>query len=214
MKLVSRNRLAEKVTGGLSITQKMPCPSWGIPALRCKLGSILAQRDGTVCRSCYALKGRYRFSHVQQKLEERYRGLFQPLWTPAIAFLVNYHCNKYFRLFDSGDLQSENHLLNINTMALATPEVRIWMPTREAVIVRAVKERIGEFAPNLLVRLSGHWIDGQAPDWPTTSTVATEAHREAQEGSYACPSRLQGNSCGACRACWSPSVPNVVYQLH
>jgi hypothetical protein len=214
LKAVSRNRLAEKITGGLSITQKMPCPSWGIPATRCKLGSILAQRANTVCGSCYALKGRYRFSHVQQKLEERYRGLFQPLWTPAMVFLIRWYADRYFRWFDSGDLQGESHLRNIRTVAEHTPEIQHWLPTREAAIVRAVRDRIGEFPENLTVRLSGHYVDGPPPDWPTTSTVAREAHRETHEGSYACPSRLQGNSCGDCRACWSPEVPQVVYTLH
>jgi hypothetical protein len=216
LKLVSRNRLAEKITGGLSITQKMPCPSWGIPATRCKLGELLAQKKGSVCHpsTCYAKRGRYRFSAVQRKLEERYKGLYNPLWTPAMVFLVNYYCDKYFRLFDSGDVQGENHLRNIVTMAQHTPAVKIWMPTREAAIVRAVRERIGPFPENLTVRLSGHYIDGPAPDWPTTSTVARDASREPHGGSYACPSRAQGNSCGDCRACWDPEVTQVVYLLH
>jgi hypothetical protein len=210
LKLVSRNRLAEKITGGLSITQKMPCPSWGIPATRCKLGSILAQREGSVCSSCYALKGRYRFEAVQRKLEERYRGLFHPLWTPAMVFLIRWYADRYFRWFDSGDLQGEPNLKNIRRVAEHTPEIQHWLPTREAAIVRAV----GEFPPNLTVRLSGHWIDGKAPDWTTTSTVAREAHGEAPKGSYACPSRLQGNACGDCRACWDGEVGQVVYSLH
>jgi hypothetical protein len=33
----SRKRLAEQITGGLSFTTKMPCPSWGISAFRCGL---------------------------------------------------------------------------------------------------------------------------------------------------------------------------------
>ena len=45
-----------------------------------------------------------------------------------------------------------------------------------------------------------------------TNVTATVA-RTPQEG-YACESRLQGNSCGDCRACWDPSVGNVVYTLH
>jgi hypothetical protein len=104
--VVSRNRLAEQITGGLSFTVKMPCPSWGISATRCKVGSVLAAKEGTTCADCYARKGRYAFPKVQAKLEERYRGLFNPLWTPAMVFLVRYYCEAYFRWFDSGDLQS------------------------------------------------------------------------------------------------------------
>src|SRR5205814_1157680 len=99
LQIVSRNRAAEKITGGLSFTTKMPCPSCGISAFRCQLGSILAEKEGTVCHECYAQKGRYRFGAVQAKLEERYRGLFNPLWTPAMVFLIRWHAEGYFRWF-------------------------------------------------------------------------------------------------------------------
>src|SRR4051794_34496414 len=109
LRAVARHRLAEAVTGGLSFTTKLPCPSWGIPATRCRIGSVLAQQGGTVCNRCYALKNRYRFDSVQKKLEERYRGLFQKQWTPAMIFLIRYFCDRYFRWFDSGDVQGESH---------------------------------------------------------------------------------------------------------
>lgn len=213
LRTVGRNGLAEKITGGLSHTTKVPVPSYGLPASRCKLGSVLAKKPGSVCASCYALKGRYRFSAVQKRLEERYQGLFNPLWTPAMIYLIDWHCERYFRWFHSGDVQSENHQQNINTIAAATPHVLHWEPTREIAIIRAVREKIGEYAPNLLVRASGHYVDGPTPDWPTTSSVARKAHREAAEG-FLCPSREQSNSCGDCRSCWDPSVGNVVYTLH
>lgn len=204
---VSRNREADRITGGLSITTKMPCPSWGIPASRCKIGSVLAQKEGTVCSECYALGGRYRFTNVQNKLEERYQGLFNPLWTPAMVFLIRYFADRYFRWFDSGDLQDANHLKNITTVAEATPDIRHWLPTREAEIVRSV----GEFPKNLTVRLSAHHLDGKPPNWRTTSTVVTG---ETPDGSFPCPSQDQGGECGNCRACWSKRIKNVAYQLH
>lgn len=205
LELVSRNRSAEKITGGLSITEKMPCPSWGIPATRCRLGALLAKKEGTVCGDCYALKGRYRFEKVQAKLEERYQGLFDSLWTPAMVHLIRWYCDRYFRFFDSGDIQGENHLRNIVMIAEAVPDVRMWLPTREAETVR----KVGTFPDNLTVRLSANMIDGKAPDWTTTSVVS----RSGGEG-YPCPSRMQGNSCGSCRACWDRDVENVVYTLH
>jgi hypothetical protein len=78
LKAVSRNRLAEQITGGLSRTEKMPCPSWGLPATRCRVGAVLARREATVCSACYALKGRYTFPKVQDKLEQRYQGRLNP----------------------------------------------------------------------------------------------------------------------------------------
>jgi len=209
--IVSRGWLAEQITGGLSQTSKLPCPSWGISATRCKVGSVLAQEKGTVCNRCYAMKGRYSFDNVQNKLEERYRGLFSELWTPSMVFLVNYFCNKYFRLFDSGDLQGVSHLKNILTMALHTPGVQIWMPTREIETVRQVQDEIGAFPDNLVVRVSAHRIDGQPPrGFQNTSTVIAIHERDG----YTCPSPDQKNSCGDCRACWNLRVRNVEYWLH
>jgi hypothetical protein len=208
LRLVARNRLAETITGGLSLTSKMPCPSWGISATRCRIGQALARQEDTVCSGCYALRGRYRFAAVQDKLEGRYQGLFHPLWTPAMVFLVRYYCDRYFRLFDSGDIQGANHLRNIITLARHVPDVRMWLPTREYEVVRACAADIPD---NLTVRVSAHQVDGEPPSWwPTTSTVTSA--QEAGDG--ICPARDQDNRCGDCRACWDRGVTNVAYRLH
>lgn len=104
LEVVSRRHLAQEITGGLSWPSKMPCPAWGIPATRCRTGSVLARQEGTTCSECYALRGRYTFNSVQAKLEERYQGLFHPLWVPAMIFLIRRHADTHFRWFDSGDL--------------------------------------------------------------------------------------------------------------
>ncbi len=208
LRIVSRNRLAERITGGLSVTSKMPCPSWGISATRCRIGQILAQREGTVCSGCYALKGRYCFNAVQSKLEERYRGLLHPLWTPAMVFLIRYFCDRYFRLFDSGDLQGVNHLRNIITVARHVPDVQIWLPTREYEVVRTCADDIPD---NLTVRVSAHRVDGEPPSWwPTTATVVST--QEPGEG--ICPAPEQDGRCEECRVCWDREVRNVTYRLH
>jgi hypothetical protein len=203
---VGRNRLAERITGGLSWTSKMPCPSWGISATRCRVGALLAQRPGTVCHGCYALGGRYAFAAVQEKLEARYRGLFDPLWSPAMVFLIRWYAGRYFRWFDSGDLQGENHLRNILTICRHTRDVLHWLPTREYDVVRSCRAEIPE---NLTVRLSAHRIDGTPPGWwPQTATVVSES------GEATCPAPGQGGSCGDCRACWDPATRNVAYEVH
>jgi hypothetical protein len=210
LKLVSRNQLADRITGGLAKPSKMPTYSWGISATRCQMGQLLVKKPGSVCSECYALKGRYFFPNVQTKLEERYQGLFNPLWTPAMVFLVNYYCDRYFRWFDSGDLQGENHLRNIVTVATATPQVSHWLPTREAGIVRGVENT----AANLVIRVSGAMVDGGHPTgFEHTSEVVSEA-RLAHPGSMVCPSLDQGGRCGECRACWDADVGSVSYRLH
>jgi hypothetical protein len=81
LRIVSRNRMAETITGGLSSPGKMPCLSWGISAARCRVGSVLAAQPGTVCYECYARKRNYARDSVQAKLEARYEGMFNELWT-------------------------------------------------------------------------------------------------------------------------------------
>jgi hypothetical protein len=206
LQLVSRNKLAEKITGGLSWPSKMPCPAIGISAYRCKIGSVLAEKEGTTCSECYSRKGHYLFPNVQNKLEERYEGLFHPLWVPSLVFLIRWNAGRYFRLFDSGDVQSVNHMKNICTVARNVPDVSMWMPSREAEIVRACKDDI---PPTLTVRLSATMVDGKPPrNWQTTSTVVSDPEKAT------CPAPQQGGKCGECRKCWDRDEKNIAYALH
>ncbi len=197
--LVARNRQAEKTTGSFSKNQKMPCPSWGISAARCITGSRLAQVSGTVCHPsvCYARKRNYTWDAVQNKLEERYNGMWDeidgvPIWTVAMAFMMNWECDDIMRLFDSGDLQGPNHFKNVIKIAEAVPHIVIWMPTREITTVQSVtRERIEAGLTgcplNLRPRISANLIDGQIPKGFTyTSRVVT--------GEGTCIAQQQGNS--------------------
>ena len=195
----------------------MPCPSIGISAQRCKTGSRLAEVLGSVCHPsvCYAKKRNYARETVQGRLEARYEGLSHPLWTPAMIFLINYYCDEYFRMFDSGDLQSENHYKNIITVAKHTPDVKIWMPTREIGVLLAVHREMAEqcieFPMNLIPRVSANMIDGPIPKgFKYTSRVVTDPEQAT------CIAQKQKNKCDGeidnCRACWN--ADNVDYPLH
>lgn len=210
---LSRPGAAEMVTGGLSSPGKMPCYAWGIPATRCKLGTILGQREGNVCHEsiCYAKKRNFKRKTVQKKYEARYESLFNIDWTPGLASLIHRHAKQYFRLFDSGDLQSETMLLNIIRIAKAVREVLIWMPTRETQIVLNVRKRIAElkidWPENLIDRFSATRVDGPRPKGHKyTSSVVT-----GQENA-SCEAQLNGNKCGDCRDCWT--AEHVTYPAH
>jgi hypothetical protein len=215
LRVVSRHRLAETITGGLSKPGKMPCPAWGLPASECRTGSRLVKIEGTTCHDCYALKGTFRFKGTIEKYRRRFEGIFHPLWTPAMVFLVRYFCDRYLRLFESGDIAGGNHLKNIITVARHVPDVQIWCPTREIETLRSVHRELMSQAiaipDNLTIRVSAHLVDGDPPSWwPTTSTVTSA--QEAGEG--ICPAREQENRCDECRACWDADVANVAYRLH
>jgi len=210
LRIVSRNRLAETITGGLSWPGKMDCPSWGISAARCRIGSLLAGKEGTVCSGCYALKGTFQFRFSQEKLERAYAGLMdlRNLWTPSMVFLIRWYASERFRWFHSGDLQGISHLRNIIRICLETPDVLHWLPTREAKVVAAYKDDIPR---NLTIRASATDIDGEPPRWwPLTSTVVTKG----EEG--VCPSSREGGNCSdhGCTACWDREVRNVQYRRH
>ena len=196
-------REAKKITGGLSKPSKMRGPAYNLPAWACKTGSKLRKVPGSPCYGCYAFKGRYNFSNVQQALQRRLEALESPLWVEAMVTLIK--GQEFFRWHDSGDIQSEQHLKNIFEVCKLTPETKHWLPTQEREYLKDP-----EAVPaNLIIRLSGSKIDGPSPKaWPWTSSVVTSPEART------CPAPEQGNSCGSCRACWDKSTPNVAYGKH
>jgi hypothetical protein len=206
------------IVGGLSSPGKMPCHGYSLPAKECLTGSKLRQVSGSTCKGCYAMKGRYRFPSVEQAMYRRLESLSDPEWPEAMAELIRRKGEGFFRWHDSGDLQSTEHLASICQVAYLTPETQHWLPTREYRIVSEFLESGGTFPPNLNVRLSAHMIGGHTPSFPRLQgrvTISTVSRADgAYEGAHECPARHQDNTCGDCRACWTPSVGHVDYHLH
>lgn len=201
------------IVGGLSQPSKMPCYGFSISAKRCKTGKKLRKVPGSICSKCYALKGRYVFQNVQNALERRFAGLSNPLWVPAMSFLVNrLEKSGFFRWFDSGDVQSVEQLEKIVQVCLATPNIQHWLPTREYHFVAEYVKKYGAFPSNLTVRVSAYMIDGAPPvSFAKAFGVVTSG---VAKDSYSCPAYGQGGKCLDCRACWNQSVANVNYKLH
>jgi hypothetical protein len=119
----------------------------------------------------------------------------------------------WHRWHDSGDLQSVAHLEKICAVAVATPHIKHWLPTRELAIVKAFQKAGGIVPANLVIRVSATMVDGPATTaWPTTSRVHTG--KRAPAGSRGCVAPKQDGKCGDCRACWNPKVKSVSYHLH
>ena len=195
---------ARQITGGLSKPSKMPGPAYNLPAWACQTGSKLRKVKGSPCFGCYAFKGRYNFSNVQQALRRRLDALESPLWVDAMVTLIK--GQPWFRWHDSGDIQSEQHLKNIFKVCKLTPDTKHWLPTQERQYLPADPE---EVPANLIIRLSGSKIDGPSPKaWPWTSSVVTSSEART------CPAPEQNNECGSCRACWDKSTLNVAYGKH
>lgn len=206
-------KLAIEITGGLSKPSKMPCQSYNLPAIACKVGGKLAKAKNTVCDSCYALRGNYRWPVVKNAMARKLKSILHPRWVEAMVYLIEKtESSGFIRWHDSGDIQDLQHLENICEIAKRLPKYKFWLPTKEYQIVSAYLKK--HKAPsNLNIRLSGYIIDGPAPIelakklGVTTSTVTRTEN-------FTCPSSKQGNMCLLCRKCWDKKVQNVAYGWH
>ena len=192
---------AKVITGSMTRTSKMPGLSYSLPAWECKTGSKLRKVPGSVCASCYALKGNYtRYPEIKRAQYVRLQALKHPLWVDAMTAQVKRQ--KYFRCHDAGDVQDLNHLNKIYEVCRLTPDTKHWMPTREAWI----KDHLDSKPDNLVIRFSPPMIGQRNESWPNSSMVVTE--------NATCPAPAQGGKCGSCRQCWDPEVKIVSYGKH
>ena len=192
---------AVKITEGFTRTSKMPGLSYSLPAWECKTGSKLRLVKGSVCSACYALKGNYtRYKAIKAAQYDRLEKIKNSLWVAAMVVQVKRQ--KYFRWHDAGDVQDLEHLKKIYSVCKLTPEVKHWMPTREAWI----KNHLASKPDNLVIRFSPPMIGQRNDSWPNSSMVV--------ETGATCPAPSQGNSCVDCRACWDPLVKVVSYGKH
>ena len=217
------------LVGGLSKPSKMPGWAYGLPAKECKTGSKLRQVKDSVCYNCYALKGCYVFKVVQEAQYRRLASIKHELWTGAMALLINSKKSKEFRWHDSGDVQDEDHLMKIFSVAKLTPQVQHWMPTREA----WTKHFLPECPDNLVIRFSMPMINqAAAGGWSNTSTVTSDhssdncaAFRTDKAGTIHSLEELETMTketkkdldlghCGSWRNCWNKDIKNISYGKH
>jgi hypothetical protein len=149
---------ALKLVGGLSKPSKMPGWAYGIPAKECKTGKKLQNVEGSTCYGCYALKGCYVFKVVQEAQYRRLGSIKHPYWVRAMTHLLQSKKSKEFRWHDSGDVQDLKHLAKIFEVARRTPDVKHWMPTREAWVKPYEKYK----PDNLVIRFSMPMVDQEA----------------------------------------------------
>jgi hypothetical protein len=202
---------AETIVGGLSKTSKMPTDSISLSAELCSVGQKLRKVPGSVCSKCYACKGAYNWRPVKAALQRRLEGLDDPMWVDAMVTLLKgkkrIKDSGLFRWHDSGDLQSEDHLRKILAVAEATPEIIHWIPTKEKGLVKRYFA-LNSKPKNVVIRLSGAMIDGDAPTFEHTSTVTSDPAKAT------CRAFENDGECGTCRKCWDFNVKNVTYLAH
>ena len=201
---------------------KMPGSTFSTDAFACKVGSKLAKVEGSVCSGCYARKLQKLRPSVNQGWQANYLKAVRMIaanpekWADAVAFQIKRLADKsgemFHRWFDSGDLDSVEMLRAIVLACEKTPEIKHWLPTREAQVVKAYRKQYGAEPANLVIRVSATMIgDKPISGHALTSTV----HRKGEAiYGHECPAPNQGNNCGDCRACWSSAVANISYTKH
>ena len=194
---------AIKITEGFTRTSKMPGLSYSLPAWECKTGSKLRKVKGSVCASCYALKGNYtRYPAIKAAQYRRLEAMKHPAWVTAMAAVIKRQ--KWFRWHDAGDVQDQQHLQKIFEICRLTPDTSHWLPTREAWI----KDHLASKPDNLVIRFSPPMVNQRAPEsWPNSSMVVNK-------GYHTCPAPAQGGKCLDCRQCWDPDIKVVSYGKH
>jgi len=215
---------ATKNVGGLSQTDKMPSKSWGISAKECNIGSKLrASKQETVCDGCYAFKG-FMMLPTQQNAYYRRLELWKAdrkLWVLSMDHLIKNHKpikdTKYFRWFDSGDIQGAEMFQDIIELANLNPDVSFWLPTKEFKLVNIFSSIIPS---NLNVRKSHPLINAYKMQ-PIENVTASYVYDQSKLGtipsnSKICPATMPDSNkkCNDCRMCWDKSIESITYIKH
>ena len=215
---------ATKNVGGLSQTDKMPSKSWGISAKECNIGSKLrASKQETVCDGCYAFKG-FMMLPTQQNAYYRRLELWKAdrkLWVLSMDHLIKNHKpikeSKYFRWFDSGDIQGADMFKDIIELANLNPDVSFWLPTKEFKLVNIFSSIIPS---NLNVRKSHPLINAYKMQ-PIENVTASYVYDQEKlntipSNTRICPATKpeSNKKCNDCRMCWDKSIESITYIKH
>jgi hypothetical protein len=210
------------IIGGMSFPRKMEVPAIGLPIKYCRTGKklrVLQDKKGrvTVCSNCYAGKGAYiQYEYNVAPAQERRRiAIDNPRWVDAFVYILTHQKqilkHKAFRWHDSGDIQNPDHLDKIVQIARRTPNIRHWLPTKEANDVRNYK---GDIPDNLVIRLSGTFVDGSPPNFKHTSVATSDVDKVTCNASLPKDHPNTQKGCQSCRKCWDATVKNVAYFNH
>ena len=203
----------------LSKASKMPCQSYSLPAQECKTGSKLRKVEGSTCSKCYALKGRYLFPSVKDTRYHNFAHInmcehdmeARQDWIDQLVIAA---CDRFFRWFDSGDLQGVWMLEMLAGVAKAAPWCQFWLPTREHAMVTDYLLEHGSFPINMIVRLSAHMLDKPITINKAMQEAGVLSSTAGNVEGKQCDSRERKGKCGPCRACWNRDVASVNYPLH
>ena len=186
--------------------------SWSLQAIDTCPGSIGA--DGELvdpCKLCYARGGAYTWKTTIAPREENRKDWKRPEWVADMVARLSKE--KFFRLFDSGDLYSVSLARKWLEVFKSLPNCKFWLPTR-AYKFDKFQSVLAEMnaLPNVSVRYSSDSVIGEYTPGLHGSTILHTDDTPA--GVTRCMAYTRGGKCGGCRACWDKSVPVIGYPFH
>lgn len=202
----------------ISKTSKMrvngkPVKSFSLPAGASCPGS----KDAEVCKSCYAKSGFYHMPVVKNVREHNKEVYKTPEFVDNMVKIIGK--DKYFRFFDSGDIETPVLAKKIYEIIKATPNTKYWLPTRCDTIPR-INCIINDIKtlPNVAVRLSANNLGLSKPERDGVNSYVinpSDISEAKANGINICPVTTPGStqkSCDSCTLCYTNA--KVAYVLH
>ena len=198
----------------------MACPSFSLPAgVSCPALHLCVQKgkehgDDAICARCYARRGRYRFSNVRRSQTERWNWWQETPPDKRADFIVMAiqmeGAARYFRCYDSGDLDSPAACETWIRVAEQLPYTIFWIPTHTWMIPEMLPS-LRELArvPNVHVRPSAVCFDDPPPVVEGLDAGHTAHRSEKPKADRICPGK-----CGQCRMCWTRPDLSVSFKEH
>jgi hypothetical protein len=208
----------------LTQTSKMPSPSWSLPARK-----ACPRARGTICQSCYASRGCFRYPSTRNAQQTRLKWTVQcmrtpearGIWVETMVDAIQRTGSAFFRVHDSGDMFSTAYAGAWFEVCQGLPAVQFWIPTRgwqrpngDLPVFDPLLQALRELAmlPNVTVRPSALNF-GDCPPQVAGLHADTTADCDPSCLVFHCPSSWQGGKCLDCRVCWSKDI-QVSYKRH
>ena len=222
---------AQRLLGGVSKgNAKMNCPCYGLPVTTCT--PHRPERVDSTCnpKNCYAQRNCYNFPSVKDCLAWRLSMITDRNEHELLrAFIKVIGHQDYFRFFDSGDFPDFKTMKIILEAAEASPQTKVWIPTKRYDLVRELRQQsfetttpsmTGEPA-NVTLRV-GAWqidptddtVDSYVESFGNVAIVVKERTRLYDHDAVVCRAPKETTCITDCTACFDRTVPVVVYKWH
>ena len=202
----------------ISKTSKMKVNGKTVKSFSLPAGSSCPGSKGAeVCGSCYAKSGFYHIPVVKNVREHNKEVYKQEDFVSKMIKIIG--SDKYFRFFDSGDIETPLLAAKLYDICKACPNTQFWIPTRSD-MVSSIQPGVSALAslPNVALRLSANNIGLSKPERAGVSSYVipvSDIPRAGSLGIHVCPATTPGTlqkSCDTCTACYTDA--KVAYVIH